>query len=77
MNDHIYKIIELVGTSATSSDDAINNAIARAGLTLNNLRWFEVVQTRGEINANRVSHWQVTLKIGFTLENKDKNTVSE
>ena len=68
MSDHIYKIIELVGTSTASIEDAINSAVERAGSTLKNLRWMQVVETRGEITANRVSRWQVTLKIGFTIE---------
>lgn len=69
MADHVYKVIELVGSSQSSSDDAIKNAIAKASETLRNLRWFEVVETRGQIEEGRVAHWQVTLKIGFTIEN--------
>lgn len=68
MAEHVYKTVELVGSSTTSVEDAIRNAIARAGRTLRNLRWFEVVETRGHIEGGRVAHWQVTLKIGFTLE---------
>lgn len=68
MNDHVYKIIEIVGTSRVSIDEAVNNAIERAGATLKNLRWFQVLETRGEISANHVSHWQVTIKIGFTID---------
>jgi len=68
MSDHVYKLIELVGTSSVSIDEAVNNAIARAGATLKNLRWFQVLETRGEIEANHVAHWQVTVKIGFTIE---------
>ncbi len=68
MQDHIYKVIELVGSSETSIEDAIQTAIARASQTLKNLRWFEVVQTRGHIENGKVAHYQVTLKIGFRLE---------
>jgi flavin-binding protein dodecin len=67
-SDHVYKVIELVGTSATSVDDAIKTAISRASKTLKHLRWFEVIQTRGHIENGQVGHYQVTLKVGFTLE---------
>jgi flavin-binding protein dodecin len=70
MAGHVYKTVELVGSSTTGVEDAIRNAITRAGRTLRNLRWFEVVETRGEIAENRVAHWQVTLKVGFTLEDE-------
>jgi flavin-binding protein dodecin len=68
MPDHIYKTIELVGSSAESVEDAVRRAIAKAAETVRNLRWFEVTETRGHIDGGRVAHWQVTLKIGFTLE---------
>ena len=68
MSDHVYKCIELVGSSATSVEDAVRNAIAKAAQTLRNLRWFEVIDTRGHIEGGQVAHWQVTLKIGFTLD---------
>jgi hypothetical protein len=68
MQDHIYKIIELAGSSETSIEDAIQQAIARASRTLNHLDWFEVIQTRGHIEHGKVRHYQVTLKVGFTLE---------
>ena len=68
MSDHVYKTIELVGSSAVSVEDAIRNAIAKAAQSLRNLRWFEVIETRGHIEGAQVAHWQVTLKIGFTLE---------
>jgi flavin-binding protein dodecin len=68
MKDHTYKLIELVGTSSTGIEDAINHALQRASQTVKNMRWFEVLETRGEIDQNKVSHWQVTLKIGFTIE---------
>ncbi len=66
--DHVYKIIEVTGSSETSVEDAIQRAVARASRTLDHLRWFEVVQTRGHIENGAVHHYQVTLKIGFTLE---------
>jgi flavin-binding protein dodecin len=68
MKDHVYKVIELVGSSETSIEDAISTAIAQAGKTVRNMDWFEVVQTRGHIENGKVSHYQVTLKIGFHLE---------
>ncbi len=69
MAEHVYKVVELVGTSKTGVDDAIETAIARAGATLRNLRWFEVVQVRGAVGGGgKVDHYQVTLKAGFTLE---------
>jgi hypothetical protein len=68
MSDHVYKIIELAGSSEKSMDDAIRNAIARASKTVRNMRWFEVIETRGHIEGNAVAHFQVTVKIGFTLE---------
>lgn len=67
MSDHIYKIIEIVGSSTKSSDDAIQQAIAKAGTTLHNLDWFEVVEMRGHIADAKVAHYQVKLKIGFRL----------
>jgi flavin-binding protein dodecin len=67
-SDHVYKVIELVGTSEKSVEDAIATAIARAEKTLKHLRWFEVVETRGHIDHGKVGHYQVTLKVGFTLE---------
>lgn len=67
-DDHIYKKIEVVGTSTTSSDDAIDNAIRRAGVSVRNMRWFELVELRGEIQDAAVRHWQATVKIGFRLD---------
>ncbi|GAB1575267.1 dodecin [Bordetella petrii] len=67
-NSHVYKQIELVGSSTTSSDDAIAQAIARASDTLRNLDWFEVTEVRGHIKDGKVAHWQVGLKIGMRLE---------
>jgi flavin-binding protein dodecin len=66
--DHIYKKVELVGTSPESIEKAVENALARAAATLRNLRWFEVVETRGHIQDGRIDHWQVTIKAGFTLD---------
>lgn len=66
--DHIYKVVEIVGSSETSIEDAIQRAVARAAQTLKHLRWFEVVQTRGHIEKGKIHHYQVTLKIGFGLE---------
>jgi len=68
MNDPVYKLIELTGTSTKSIEEAVNNALARAGQTIKNLRWFEVLETRGDIDKNSVRHWQVTIKVGFTVE---------
>jgi flavin-binding protein dodecin len=68
MHEHIYKVVEIVGSSETSIEDAIGTAVARANETLRNLRWFEVLQTRGHIENGKVAHYQVTLKIGFTME---------
>ena len=70
MSDHVYKMVELVGSSETSIEDAIQTAIKRASQTLRNLHWFEVVQTRGHIEKGEVRHYQVVLKVGLTLEDK-------
>jgi hypothetical protein len=69
MKDHIYKIIELTGTSTTSIEDAVTKAVTRAHQTLKNLCWFNVIETRGSIDKGKVQHWQVTIKVGFTLKN--------
>ena len=68
MKDHVYKLIELTGTSETTIEDAVDRAIKRAHSTLKNLCWFEVVETRGSIEKGKVKHWQVTIKVGFCLE---------
>ncbi len=68
MSEHTYKMIEVVGSSAKGSDDAVRNAVARAGKTLHNLDWFEVVETRGHLVGGKIAHWQVRLKVGFRLE---------
>lgn len=67
MSDNVYKIVEVVGSSPTGIEDAIEKAIARASQTLRDIRWFEVVSTRGHVEDGRVAHYQVTLRIGFTL----------
>ena len=69
MSDHVYKKIELVGSSPNSIEEAVTNALARAAKTVRNMRWFEVTETRGHIADGKVDHWQVTLKVGFTLDN--------
>lgn len=68
MSDHVYKKIEIVGSSTVSSDEAVRNALARAARTIDHMDWFEVTETRGHIVDGKVGHWQVTLKIGFRLE---------
>jgi len=68
MADHIYKKIELVGSSADGFESAVKNALARAKKTVRNMRWFEVTETRGYLEEGEIAHWQVTLKVGFTLE---------
>jgi flavin-binding protein dodecin len=70
MSEHVYKTIELVGSSTRGVEDAVQKAIGKAAATVRNLRWFEVVDTRGHIENGRVAHWQVTLKLGFTLEDE-------
>lgn len=66
--DHVYKLVEIVGSSATSTDDAIRNAIDRASKSIRHMDWFEVTETRGHITDGKVAHYQVKLKIGFRLE---------
>jgi flavin-binding protein dodecin len=68
MPNHIYKHIQLTGSSPKSSDDAIRAAIARANKTVRDMRWFEVVETRGHIENGEIAHWQVTINVGFTLD---------
>ena len=68
MEDHVYRVIEITGSSPTSISDAIQTAVTRASKTLHNLRWFEVVQTRGHLDGGKILHYQVTLKIGFTVD---------
>ena len=68
--EHVYKVIELVRSSEKSIEDAIQTAVSRAGRNLRNLRWFEVMQTRGHVEGGQVRHYQVTLKVGFTLDDE-------
>jgi flavin-binding protein dodecin len=68
MTTHTYKLIELVGSSVNGTDDAIRNAIAKASLTIKHMDWFEVVETRGHIVDGKVAHYQVTIKVGFKIE---------
>ena len=71
MSDNVYKIIEIVGSSPTSIEDAVEKAIGRAASTLHDIRWFEVQETRGHVEDGRVAHYQVTLRVGFTLRDPD------
>ena len=75
MSEHVYKKIEIVGSSKAGLEDAIRNAVAKAAQSIRNLRWFEVIETRGQIENDQIAYWQVTLKIGFTLE--DQNATSD
>jgi dodecin len=68
MSEHVYKTIELVGSSTVGIEDAVRKAIQKAAETVRNLRWFEVVETRGHVETGQVAHWQVTVKMSFTLE---------
>ena len=68
MKEHVYKIIELTGTSTASIEDAVAGAVKRAHKTLKHLCWFEVIETRGNIDKGKVQHWQVTIKVGFAIE---------
>lgn len=68
MEPHVYKIIQVTGSSASGSDDAVRLAIERAGKSVHNLRWFRVTDTRGSIENGRIAHWQVTVELGFTLD---------
>lgn len=68
MNDHVYKHIELTGSSTTSIEDAVSNALAKANETVRNIQWFSVTETRGHVVDGKVAHWQVSIKAGFTLE---------
>ena len=66
--DHVYKSVELTGSSTVNVEDAVRNAVSRASKTLHNLRWFEVTELRGGIDEDAIAHWQVTMKVGFTLD---------
>jgi flavin-binding protein dodecin len=68
MSDHVYKTIELTGSSTKGMEDAVHRAIDRASKTVRNMRWFEVIETRGHIENGSIAHWQVTIKVGFTLD---------
>ena len=68
MSNHIYKKIELTGTSSTSIEEAVDNAIKKAANSVRSMRWFEIIETRGAINGDKVQQWQVTIKLGFTLD---------
>ena len=68
MTDHIYKTIQLTGSSAGGIEEAVSKAIAKAAATVRNMRWFEVIETRGNIDGDHIDHWQVTIKVGFTLD---------
>ena len=68
MSDHVYKSLELTGSSSVGIEDAVNKAIAKASETVRNIQWFKVVETRGHVVDGKVAHWQITVKLGFTLE---------
>ncbi len=68
MSNHVYKSIELTGSSTTSIEDAVSTAIERASDTVRNISWFEVIETRGHVSDGKVAYWQVTVKVGFTLD---------
>ena len=68
MSNHVYKTIELTGSSSASSDEAVRSAITKAAKTIRGMRWFEVLECRGHIERDKIDHWQVTIKVGFTLE---------
>jgi flavin-binding protein dodecin len=68
MSNHVYKTLELTGSSPTGIEDAVNTAIGKASETVRNMQWFEVLETRGHVRDGKVAYWQVTVKVGFTLE---------
>ena len=68
MTNHVYKLVELVGSSTTGTDDAIRNAIETAALTIRNIDWYQLVESRGHVKDGKVAHYQVTLKVGFRIE---------
>lgn len=70
MTDHVYRLIEVVGSSKTSVEEAIQSAIAKASETIRHIRWFEVVETRGQVEEGKVAYYQVTLKLGFSVEDE-------
>ncbi|MCB8880913.1 dodecin domain-containing protein [Acidisoma cellulosilytica] len=71
MTDHVYRLIEVVGSSPASVEDAIQSAIAKASKTIRHIRWFEVIETRGQVEDGKVAYYQVTLKVGFSLEDEE------
>lgn len=77
MSEHVYKQIELTGSSKESIEDAVQNALGRASKTLRNIRWFEVTETRGYVEEGEVAYWQVTVKIGFTLDDEEDVQVGD
>jgi flavin-binding protein dodecin len=68
MDNHVYKTIQITGSSTTSADDAVRTALERAGKTVHNLKWFKVTETRGNIQDGKIAHWQVSVDVGFALE---------
>ena len=68
MNDHVYKLVELTGSSSAGIEEAVQNAISKASESIHNIRWFQVVDTRGHVENGTIQHWQVTVKVGFTLD---------
>lgn len=68
MSENVYKKIEITGTSQNSIEEAVNSALTKAGESVRNMRWFEVSEIRGDIKDNKVNHWQITMKVGFTLD---------
>ncbi|MBN1826510.1 MAG: dodecin domain-containing protein [Candidatus Eisenbacteria bacterium] len=68
MPDHVYKIVELTGSSQKSVEEAVQNAVSRASKTIRNMRWFTVTETRGHLENGKIAYWQVTIKVGFTIE---------
>jgi flavin-binding protein dodecin len=68
MDEHVYKSIELTGSSRVNIEEAVKNAIAKAAKTVHNMRWFQILDSRGYIEENKVSYWQVTIKIGFNVD---------
>ena len=68
MSEHVYKLLELTGSSTSGIEDACQNAIAKVSESVRNVRWFEVTETRGHVEDGKIAHWQVTIKVGFTLE---------
>ena len=68
MSNHVYKLLELAGSSTTSIEDAVQNAIAKANQSVRNIHWFTITETRGHVTDGKIAHWQVSLKVGFTLE---------